>query len=237
MKETYKDENRAEFLRSDTMASVGDNSILQYWLLKQRRIEWFFTLGLSGRRKPNIKGSFITTLSYLDDQGEKWGDTYIKAVGQHFDDYAHWNAVRMFLPIGGSGFSRVLIPKPFVRRRYKGAAPGVTGLIGEVLITVFLQNVLRLHPFDMAHLKDSPRLPTPDLCLDIQPNSLANLFNTAIYIRSVFENSMIASDLNSMSWNQPLPIECKSRRDFGNRQARAALLQLLEYWRKVYLVI
>lgn len=212
---------------------LEDNSILINWLSKPREIQWFITLGLSGSRKPNIKGSFITTLSYLDDQGEKWGDTYIKVVGQHFDDYAHWNSIRMFLPIGGSGFSKVLIPKPFVRRRYKEAAPGVTGLIGEVLITVFLQNVLKLHPFDIVHLKDNPGHPTPDLCLDIQPNLIVNLFNIAVHLRSISENSRIVSALGSMSWLQPLPVECKSRRDSGNRQVRAALLQLLEYWRKV----
>ena len=215
------------------MTTLGVNPILQNWILKQREIKWVVTMGLSGKRRPNITGSFNTTLAYLDDQGEKWGDTYVKVVGQHFDDYANWNAVKMFLPIGGVNFSRVLIPSPFVRRRDKGAAPGVTGLIGEVLVTVFLQNVLRLHPFDMAHLLNNSKLSSPDLCLDIQPGILAKLFNTAINVRSSNENSRIINILNSISWTYPLPLECKSRRDSGNRQVRAALLQLLAYWRKV----
>jgi hypothetical protein len=188
-------------------------------------------MGLSGKRIPNIKGTFLTTLSYLDDQGDKWGDTYVMIVGQHFEDYANWNSISTLLPIGGTLATRNFVPSPFTKRSYKGAAPGVTGLIGEVLTTVFLQSVVNLNPFDMAHIMGDRK--APDFCLDIEPQLLSNLFRTSISLRDRAENEAIANHLDGIAWEQPLPLECKSRRENGDRQVRSAMLQILEYWRRV----
>lgn len=154
---------------------------MNHWLLRSRSIEWELTFGLSGSRKPNIGGTLKTNLSYLDDQGEKWGDTYVKIVGQHYDDYSHWNNVSTLLPIGGGNSDRLFVPAPFSKRMYKGAAPGVTGLIGEVLVTVLLQTVFRLKPFDMAHLKDDRK--APDICLDIDSSIIANTIRTSVSVK------------------------------------------------------
>lgn len=213
------------------MLSQSLNPILSDWLNRPRAIEWCVTMGLSGKRKPNIKGSFLTSLAYIDDQGDKWGDTYVMIVGQHFEDYAHWNSVSTLLPIGGRLGTRNFVPSPFTKRKYKGAAPGVTGLIGEVLTTVFLQNVINLNPFDMAHIMGDRK--APDFCLDIEPQLLSNLFRTSIHERDRAENEIIAAHLDGMIWEQPLPLECKSRRENGDRQVRSAMLQILEYWRRV----
>ncbi len=207
------------------------NNIMNQWLQRPRHIEWEITLGLSGTRKPNVKGELITNLSYLDDQGEKWGDTYIKIIGQHYDDYAHWNSVSRLLPIGGSSLGKMFVPAPFSKRKLKGAAPGVTGLIGEVLVTVFLQSVLKLNPFDVAHLNDNRK--APDLCLDIEPGIISKLFITGNQVRPKKENILVANDIDKAVWNYPIPVECKSRRNNGDRQVRNAMLQLLEYWRQV----
>lgn len=174
-----------------------------------------------------------TTLGYLDDQGEKWGDTYIKVVGQHYDDYAHWEDVQQYLPIGGGVTSPVdFIPQQFNRRRYKGAAHGVTGLIGEVLVTVWLQKVLRLAADEMAHLLDNRK--APDICLDIEPSVLSRLIrNGDCETDLVGGNQQIAQRLEAAFWPAPLPVECKSRRGNGNRAVGDALRQLVAYWREV----
>lgn len=213
------------------MSAIQRNTVMDQWLQRPRNIRWEMTLGLSGRRQPNVIGELITNLSYLDDQGEKWGDTYIRIVGQHYDDYAHWNSISTFLPIGGVISSRLFVPAPFAKRTYKGAAPGVTGLIGEVLVTVFLQTVLRLNPFDMAHLKDDRK--APDLCLDIDSSIIANVFRTNYPARSITENQRVADNIERAIWNYPIPLECKSRRNDGDRQARSAMTQILEYWRQI----
>lgn len=216
------------------MSSSGANVVLNNWLLRPRRINWEITMGLSGRRKSNINGEFMTSLSYLDDQGEKWGDTYIKVVGQHYDDYAHWNSISYLLPIGGEHGLPNFVPRQFDKRRFKGAAPGVTGLIGEVLATVFFQQILNLGPYDIAHILDNHK--APDICLDIEPIIISDLFRTAHQNRSRYENNRIAQIIERCIWDQPLPVECKSRRNGGDRQIRSALLQLLAYWRKVPLM-
>lgn len=191
-------------------------------------------MGLSGKRLPNIEGTFLTTLAYIDDQGDKWGDTYVMIVGQHYEDYAHWNSKRTLFPIGGTWRARNFVPCPFTKRKYKGAAPGVTGLIGEVLTTIFLQNVVYLNPFDMAHIMGDRK--APDFCLDIEPQLLGNLFRTAIHKRAKSENEAIANYLDGVNWEKPLPLECKSRRENGDRQVRKAMFQILEYWRRIPLM-
>ncbi|KUO76686.1 MAG: hypothetical protein APF77_01530 [Clostridia bacterium BRH_c25] len=213
------------------MLSQSLNPILSGWLNRPREIEWCITMGLDGKRRPNIKGTFLTSLAYIDDQGDKWGDTYVMIVGQHYEDYAHWNSVSTLLPIGGTHGTRNFVPSPFSKRNNKGAAPGVTGLIGEVLTTVFLQNVINLNPFDMAHIMGDRK--APDFCLDIEPRLLSNLFRTSTPERARSENEAIAGYLDSIVWDQPLPLECKSRREKGDRQVRNAMLQILEYWRRV----
>lgn len=207
------------------------NIAINRWLQRPQHIEWELTVGLNGRRRPNIGGRFITNLSYLDDQGEKWGDTYIKIVGQHFDDYAHWNNISTYLPIGGNTPGRLFVPAPFTQRIYKDAAAGVTGLIGEVLVTVFLQTVLKLNPLDMAHLKDDRK--APDICLDIDPTTIAFFIRSSHPLRPISENQNIANTISRAIWNYPIPLECKSRRENGDRQVRGAMLQLLEYWRNI----
>ena len=213
------------------MATIGSNAILLNWLQRPRNIEWFFTLGINGRRKPNVKGILNTTLNYLDDQGEKWGETYIKVIGQHYDDYSHWNSVRHLLPIGGTAGVTPFAPHPFIQRQYKEAAPGVTGLIGEVLVTVFLQKVLNLSMFEIAHLKSVEK--APDLCLDISPQVIANIFDNETPVRPPLQNALVSSEVSQFIWSEPLPVECKSRRGSGSRQLRSALLQLINYWRRV----
>lgn len=213
------------------MTLAASNNLLLNWLLRPRQIKWCFVIGLK-RKTPNITGEFITTLHYLDDQGEKWGDTYIKIVGQHYEDYAYWNAVKHLLPVGGS-ITPTFVPAPFRKRQYKSAAPGVTGLIGEVLITNFFQKEFNLSPFDMAHLMDNRK--APDLCLDIEPQLISNMFRNIQQATRLgrIENSMIANIIARANWPEPLPVECKSRRQGGDRQLRSALLQLLEYWRQI----
>lgn len=205
------------------------------WLRRDREIEWELTLGISSRRTPDISGKFVTSLSYLDDQGEKWGDTYIKIIGQHFDDYAHWDSISTLLPISGNLLSRIVVPTfvpiPFSSRTYKGASSGVTGLIGEVLVTVYLQSVLNLGPFDIAHLEDDRK--APDLCLNINPKLIADLFRKYTDSRKATDNNNFADILERATWNNPLPLECKSRLRNGNRQVRKALEQLIAYWRNV----
>jgi hypothetical protein len=188
-------------------------------------------MGFNARRKPNIIGTLVTSLAYIDDQGDKWGDTYVKIVGQHYEDYAHWSSKCILFPIGGTPTSRIFVPSTFKQRKYKDAAPGITGLIGEVLTTIFLQNIIRIDPFDMAHIIGDNK--APDFCLDIEPRMLGNLFRTATHKRSKLENEAIADYLDSITWNKPLPLECKSRRGKGDRQVRKAMLQILEYWRHV----
>jgi hypothetical protein len=211
------------------MINTGSISLISQWLNKPRTINWAVKLGFNTRKKPLLTGSFSTTLSFLDDQGEKWGDTYVKVVGQHYDDYAHWSQVSQLLPIGGiSNNLQTFVPNPFTGRQFKGAAPGVTGLIGEVLVTVFLQKEIGLSPLQIAHLMDNTK--APDLCLDIQPSTLARLFQKHSTNHSV---KTLLTHLNGITWPSPLPMECKSRRDQGSRQIRTALHQLLAYWRQV----
>jgi hypothetical protein len=213
------------------MSTIYVNPILYDWLHRSRHIRWELTFGLEPRKLPNIRGEFATNLAYLDDQGEKWGDTYIKIVGQHFEDYAHWSAVSTFLPIEGTVASRLFVPNPFTIRDYKDTAPGVTGLVGEVLVTVLLQNVFKLSPYDMAHLKDDMK--APDMCLDIEPKTITDIFKTAVHVRPKAENLGLAEELNRTVWSYPLPMECKSRRNTSDRQVRNAVLQLLKYWENI----
>ncbi|OME30920.1 hypothetical protein [Paenibacillus odorifer] len=211
------------------MTNTGSNSLVLSWLSKPKIINWSIKLGVNTRKSPIVSGSFTTTLSYLDDQGEKWGDTYVKVVGQHYDDYAHWNHVSHLLPIGGiTNQLQTFVPSSFRGRQYKDAAPGVTGLIGEVLTTTFLQKEVGLKPFQMAHLKGNVK--APDLCLDIQPSMLIPLIQKA---KNSSNKNELLNTLNNSSWHDPFPIECKSRRDKGNRQIRDALNQLISYWGKV----
>lgn len=213
------------------MLSQSSNPILSDWLNRPRDIEWCITMGLSAKRKPNIKGSFPTTLAYIDDQGDKWGDTYVMIVGQHYEDYAHWNSKSTLLPIDGTIGTRNFVPIPFTKRDYKGAAPGVTGLIGEVLTTIFLQNIINLNTFDMAHIMGDSK--APDFCLDIEPYLIGNLFRISVSERVKSQNEAIAAYLDNITWEQPLPLECKSRRENRDRQVRNAMIQILEYWRCV----
>ncbi len=62
------------------MSSILNNSLLYKWLRHDREIKWELTLGINSQRSADINGNFVTNLSYLDDQGEKWGDTYIKII-------------------------------------------------------------------------------------------------------------------------------------------------------------
>ncbi|MGO4182192.1 hypothetical protein AB4Z17_13490 [Paenibacillus sp. TAF43_2] len=101
-------------------------------------------------------------------------------------------------------------------------------MIGEVLVTVFLQKEIGLNPLQIAHLMDNTK--APDLCLDIQPSNLAPLLQKHSTNQSV---QALLKQLNGMTWNDPLPMECKSRRNQGTRQIRSALHQLLAYWRQV----
>lgn len=101
------------------MSTIYANPILFEWLHRPRKILWELTFGLDIRRQPNIRGEFAVNLAYLDDQGEKWGDTHIKIVGQHYEDYAHWDSVSTFLPVGGLTPSRTFLPNSFTIRSYK----------------------------------------------------------------------------------------------------------------------
>ncbi len=75
------------------MSSILNNSLMHNWLIRDRKIEWELAL-----------------LSYLDDQGEKWGDSYIKIISQHFDNYAHWDSISTLLPVSGNLLSRSVVP-------------------------------------------------------------------------------------------------------------------------------
>ena len=212
-----------------------NNSLLYKWLRRDREIKWELTLGISSQRSADINGKFVTSLSYLDDQGEKWGDTYIKIIGQHFDDYAHWDSISTLLPIGGNSNSPIVATSfvhiPFSSRTYKGASSGVTGLIGEVLVTVFLQSVLNLGPFDIAHLEDNGK--APDLCLNIDPKLIADLFRNYTDRENATDNNNFANIIERKKWNNPIPLECKSRLGTGDRRVRKALAQIIAYWKKV----
>jgi hypothetical protein len=212
-----------------------NNSIKLKWLRRNREIEWELTLGISSRRTPDICGKFLTSLSYLDDQGEKWGDTYIKIVGQHFDDYSHWDSINTLLPISGNLHSQIVFPTfvstPFSFRTSKGASSGVTGLIGEVLVTVFLQTVLKLGPFDIAHLEADSK--APDLCLNIPSKVIADLFRNYTKSEKAADNNNFADIIELSTWNNPIPLECKSRLRNGDRKVRKALEQIIAYWKSV----
>lgn len=207
------------------------NKVQQAWFYKPRMITWKLYFGVNTRnyrrRAPIATGQYPVTLSYLDSQGDKWGETYIKAVGQHFDDYSNWNTRQFLYPLG-SATSKVptFVPLAYEGRFFKEAAPGVTGLIGEVIDTTFFQKILRLRPFDIAHLKSSNTFQAPDFCLNIQPNKIADLLPAS-------GNSNLKSHLLSLHWTEPLPVESKGRKDLRRNHARDALSQLITYWRKV----
>lgn len=214
------------------LTKPGMSRVLSQWLQRPRPVEWRLILGLDWRSRPVSKGTFNTSLAYLDDQGEKWGGTYVKVVGQHFDDYSHWDAVESLLPLGGPGAPVTFVPRPFSWREVKGAAPGVTGLIGEVLITVFLQQVLRLSRNEVAHLKEDQTV--PDLCLDIEPRAFAALVRIPTdSTRTDWANEQLATQIEQAVWSEPLPVECKSRRSIGARDVKDALRQLVAYWRRI----
>lgn len=213
------------------MSTNSINPILSDWLHRQRQIQWELTFGLDIRRQPNVRGEFATSLAYLDNQGEKWEDANIKILGQHYEDYAHWDSVSTFLPIGGAIPSRTLLPNPFTIRSYKDTAPGVTGMIGELLVTVLLQQVLKLNPYDMAHLKADMK--APDMCLDIESKVISDILKSAVQIRPKNENKELAKEIDGAVWTYPLPLECKSRRGTQDRQVREAIFKLLNYWRHI----
>lgn len=202
------------------------NMVLNRWLNKQKKFDVEVVLGLSGRKQPLFNTSFFTSLSYIDEQGEKWGDTYIKIIGQHFDDYSHWDDVCYLLPISGERNFLKFVPLSFSKRDFKGAAPGVTGLIGEVLVTIFFQKVLCISPFDMAHLTSNDK--APDFCLNIQP---LDLFRCLNFRSNPFDSTIF--HLIKSGWSYPLPVECKSRKSRGDRQARSAIIQLISYWKQI----
>lgn len=53
------------------MINAGSINLISQWLNKPRTINWAIKLGFNTRKKPLLTGSFSTTLSFLDDQGEK----------------------------------------------------------------------------------------------------------------------------------------------------------------------
>lgn len=212
------------------MATLGEYAILNDWFLQERKIEWTLTFGINSRVKPNIKGDFLCSPLYLDDQGKKWGDTHIRDIGKHYEEYSFWNEVSHLYPIGGHGNTARFEISNYTNRRYKGAAPGVTGLIGEVLVTTFLQKVLMLSPLEIAHLVPSKGTKAPDICLDIQPHVLANLLRDKTSLQFRQSNFQLANILESIVWSEPFPLECKSRRNDVDNHMRSALLQLLSYW-------
>lgn len=217
------------------MTTPGSQSLVTQWVQRPRTIHWRLYMGLNPKKKPVLEGSFATTLGYIDDQGEKWGDTYVKVVGQHYDDYAHWNDIQSLLPIGGQGTGTITyIPSPFTWRQYKGAAHGVTGLIGEVLVTLFLQRELKLKRNELAHLMDG--IKGPDLCLDVESAVFVDLLRRPQNDPAIGQrNNTLAGDLEvSSNWLHPLPLECKSKRqNGGDRSVRDALQQLVAYWHEV----
>ncbi|WP_042166741.1 hypothetical protein [Paenibacillus gorillae] len=200
------------------------------WLLRPINIKWNIKLGLRTNNRSILSGSYNTNLSYLDDQGDKWGETYIKYIGQHFEDYAHWGSIYTYAPLEGR-LSRK--PGTFSIREYKDAASGVTGTIGEVLAITFFQNVFGLTAFEMAHLKSSSLYQAPDFCLDIQPSQLV-----AFLTRHRFTDLTLHNALTGLHWGDPLPLETKSRRQNNSggknpSQIKDGLAQLISYWKRV----
>lgn len=110
------------------------NPLYEQWLLSPRKVKWNVKLGLKTNVRAALSGSYTINLAYLDDQGDKWGESYIKYVGQHYEDYAHWSSIYTYAPLEGAISRR---PGTFSIRKYKDAAPGVTGTIGEVLTISF----------------------------------------------------------------------------------------------------
>ncbi len=222
-----EDISRTNYSRGDIMSSNLINIVDQTWLARPRGSEWKLFLGVNSRRsKPIASGKYKVTLNYLDNQGNVWGETYIKAVGQHYDDYSNWTAKQPLLPLAYSSAVPTFVPKPYEGRMFKDAAPGVTGLIGEVVVTTFLQKVLKLNTFNIAHLKSNHTFQAPDFCLDIHPSVISNLLKHS-------NRSDLINHLASSQWLEPLPLECKGRKSLSINHARAALSQIITYWRNV----
>lgn len=205
-----------------TMSRTYSNTITNLWIHTAREFQWNVYLG--SRKNLVAQGKFNTSLSYLDNQGEKWGDTYIRNVGLHYDDYSNWDNKQRWYAIPRSS---IYVNSPYELRKYKDAAGGVTGLIGEVLTTIFLQKVMKIPPFQIAHIKQSSKIKSPDLLVEISMSDIINLLSLGGEI-----DSNLLKKLNTCYINDPIPLECKSRR-YGATRLRDALSQLIEYWTKV----
>lgn len=204
------------------MSGGNSNFITNLWIHMPREFQWNVFWG--NRNNLIAQGKFNTSLSYLDNQGEKWGDIYIRNEGLHYDDYSNWDSKQRWYAIPESS---VYVNSPYELRKYKDAAGGVTGLIGEVLTTIFLQKVMKVPPFRIAHIKQSSKIKSPDLLVEISMSDIINLVSLGEKT-----DPNLLNILNTCSINDPVPLECKSRR-YGATRLRDALSQLIDYWTAV----
>jgi hypothetical protein len=210
----------------------GRDIILKNWYAKGRKINWALHFGLEKKSVPAITGSFYVTPHYLDDQGEKWGDTHVQDIGKYFDEYSHWFNRQRMHPIGGTDGPPHFEINGFNIRQFKSAAHGVTGLLGEVLVTILFQDELNIKPNNIAFLSVGNEK-TPDIVLDIEPSLFSNLIRSksdSSNYRLHKQNLTRASIIDSFNWEEPVPVECKSSRTEHSGDMRKALQQLLSYW-------
>jgi len=191
------------------------------WLHFPRVIDWKLYMGK--KRNLIVEGHFQSSLTYINNQGEKWGDTYIREVGMHYDDYANWDSRQRFHPIPASG---IYVNSPYELRLFKDAAGGVTGLIGEVLTVIFLQKSMNIPPYHIAHIKQTSKIKSPDFLVQINQKEIYDL------ISGRAPQAKILTEVSRCTIDTPMPIECKSRRN-GTTRLSSALMQLVDYWRVV----
>lgn len=204
------------------MNENNGKSATSIWYDLPREFEWRLFLG--NHRRPVTNGMFVSSLSVISNLGEKWGDTYIRDVGLHYDDYSNWESKQRLYPIHGNN---LYINSEYELRKFKDAAGGVTGLIGEVLTVTFLQKILNIPPYHIAHIKQTSKMKSPDLLVQLKKEGLINAISFKKY-----NNDEILTNLVNYPFSCPFPLECKSRR-YGASRLRDALIQLVDYWKIV----
>jgi len=205
-------------------SSMTSAPITKVWLHLPRQVTWNLYLG--NRVNLVAKGKFDVSLCHVNIQGDQWGDTYIRDVGLHYDDYSNWDSKQRLHAIPKS---TVYVTSPYELRKFKDAAGGVTGLIGEVLTTIFLQKVLRIPPYHIAHIKQSSTIKSPDLLVQTDIANIKNLLSSSKYLA----DPDLPDKLDIYSLTNPLALECKSRRNNTTR-LRDALVQLIDYWKAIH---
>ncbi|MGZ4112320.1 MAG: hypothetical protein ACXVP5_07790, partial [Tumebacillaceae bacterium] len=121
------------------------------FLTSSKPIRWRLVMGINNPLSV-AEGTFYTTLAHLDFRGMIWGESLILNIGQHHSVYE-------------GDISNILCgklePNPtsdFKRHKLKKAASGITGGIGEVLLSLFFQHVLELSDCELSHIEATSKM-------------------------------------------------------------------------------